>query len=243
MSVLHAARSAPPAGTGHTVHAGPAPHPGHAEPAGHATHAALLECERIAYEQGLAAGLAAALDAAGMPAPPGRVAALPADRVPAGAECVPHRMGTLEGVAFVRCAPAPDGTAEAAGTAEAEGRLTAFGALLGAARLGVSRRLLERAVEHLSGRTVEGQPTIRKQLVLGTLADVLTGVEAARRGLLAAGSVPAAVVDVHDRITELDWETAKLLGGSGMITDSPTRGGYVSRLTANCWIRRKDGAL
>lgn len=234
MSVLAASRS---------------PRPAPAERAGRPVqveHAALLECERIAHEQGLAAGLAAALDALGardagadpgiaaVLAPPGRVAALPAGRVPAGAECVPHRMGDLEGVTFVRCAPAPAGAA---------GQLTAFGALLGAARLGVSRRLLEWAVGHLSGRTVEGQPTLRKQLVLGTLADVLTGVEAARRGLLAAGSVPAAVVDVHDRITELDWETAKLLGASGMITDSPSRGGYVSRLTANCWIRREDGAL
>jgi hypothetical protein len=203
-------------------------------------HAALLDCERVGHEKGLAAGLAAALDAVwtpeagGAPAPAGRVAALPADRASAGAELVPHWMASLEGVAFVRCEPAP---------AEATERLTAFGALLGAARLGVSRRLLEWAVEHLSGRTVEGQPTIRKQLVLGTLADVLTGVEAARRGLLVAGSVPAAVADVHDRITELDWETAKLLGASGMITDSPSRGGYVSRLTANCWIPREDGAL
>ncbi len=203
-------------------------------------HAALLDCERVGHEKGLAAGLAAALDAVwapgtdGAPAPAGRVAALPADRVPAGAEVVPHRMGTLEGVAFVRCESAPAEDAE---------RLTAFGALLGAARIGVSRRLLEWAVTHLSERTVEGQPTIRKQLVLGTLADTLTGVEAARRLLLAAGTIPAAVVDVHDRITELDWETAKLYGASGMITDSPSRGGYVSRLTANCWIPREGGAL
>lgn len=202
-------------------------------------HSALLACERAAVQHGLAAGLGAALDAVQVPgsgrapAPAGRIAALPADRVAAGAERVAHRMGTLEGVAFVRCEPArPE---DAAG-------LTAFGALLGAARLGVSRRLLEWAVEHLSGRTIEGQPTLRKQLVLGTLADVLTGVEAARRCLLVAGAMPAAVAEVHDRITELDWETAKLLGASGFITDSPSRGGYVSRLVANCWIPREDGA-
>jgi hypothetical protein len=205
------------------------------------THASLVECERAALEHGLAAGLAAALDAAsaalpdgGVLAPAGRIAALPADRVPAGAELIAHRMGTLESIAFVRREPARPEEAE---------RLTVFGALLGAARLGVSRRLLEWAVEHLSGRTVDGEPTIRKQLVLGTLADVLTRVEAARRLLLVAGSVPAAVTDVHDRITELDWESAKLLGASGFITDSPSRGAYVSRVAANCWIARKDGAL
>lgn len=203
-------------------------------------HSVLLDCEQVGHGKGLAAGLAAALDIVwppadgGTPAPAGPVAALPADRVAPGAEVLPHWMASLEGVAFVRCAPAP---------AEAAERLTAFGAVLGAARIGVSRHLLERAVQHLSDRTVEGQPTIRKQLVLGTLADVLTGVEAARRALLAAGSMPAAVADVHDRITELDWETAKLLGASGMITDSPSRSGYVSRLVANCWIPREDGAL
>jgi alkylation response protein AidB-like acyl-CoA dehydrogenase len=142
-------------------------------------------------------------------------------------------MAALEGIAFVRCEPSRPEDAE---------RLTAFGALLGAARLGVSRRVLEWAVEHLSGRVVDAEPTIRKQLVLGTLADVLTGVEAARRLLLAAGSVPAAVTEAHDWTTELDWESAKLLGASGFITDSPSRGGYVSRLVANCWIARKDGA-
>jgi hypothetical protein len=210
------------------------------------THAALIACERAALEHGLAAGLAAALDTAassaalpdgGAPAPAGRIAALPADRVPAGAELIAHRLGALEGIAFVRSEPA-----RAEDTEHTE-QLTVFGALLGAARLGVSRRLLEWAVEHLSGRTVDGEPTIRKQLVLGSLADVLTRVEAARRLLLVAGSVPAAVTEVHTWITELDWESAKLLGASGFITDSPSRGGYVSRVVANCWIAHQDGAL
>jgi hypothetical protein len=202
-------------------------------------HAVLLDCEQAARGAGLAAGLAAALDAVWAdapgraPAPPGRVAALPADRVPAGAELIAHHMAVLEDIAFVRCEPAVPEDSE---------RLTAFCALLGAARLGVSRRLLEWAVEHLSGRTVEGQPTIRKQLVLGTLADTLTGVEAARRSLQVAGTVPAAVAEVHDQITELDWECVKLLGASGYVTDSPSRGAYVSRLIANCWIPREDGA-
>ena len=212
-----------------------------------ATHAALVACERTAVEHGLAAGLAAALDAAsaalpggGLPAPAGRIAALPADRVPAGAELIAHRMGALEGIAFVRSEPSRTEHAEDAQYAE---QLTFFSALLGAARLGVSRRLLEWAVEHLSGRTVDGEPTIRKQLVLGSLADVLTKVEAARRLLLVAGSVPAAITEVHTWVTELDWESAKLLGASGFITDSPSRGGYVSRVVANCWIAREDGAL
>ncbi len=197
-------------------------------------HSALLECERAAHEQGLAAGLAAALDASAAAVPAGPIAALPADRVPAGAELLAHRMAALEAIAFVRREPARAGAAD--GSAP-------FGALLGAARLGVSRRLARWAVEHLSGRTVDGEPTIRKQLVLGTLADVLTGIEAARRCLQVAGSLPAAVADVHDRITELDWESAKLLGASGFITDSPSRGAYVSRLVANCWVAREDGAL
>jgi hypothetical protein len=87
-----------------------------------------------------------------------------------------------------------------------------------------------------------GEPTIRKQLVLGTVADLVTAAEAIRRYLTVAGEVAAAVVDAHDRLTVLGWEAAKLFGASGYLVDGPARSAYVSRLAANCWIAR-EGVL
>ncbi|MYY08078.1 acyl-CoA dehydrogenase [Streptomyces sp. SID4919] len=192
---------------------------------------AIAECEEAAYEDGLAAGLAVALAGTDGPAPPGRVAALPTAALAPGAPVIRHRMADLEGIAFVRRdgtwpAPAPE--------------LTAFGARLGAARIGVTRRLTDLAVHHLSGRTSGGEPMIRKQLVAGVLADLVTAAEALRRCLEVAGHLPVAVTDVHDRLTVHDREAAKLLGASGFLAGSPARAAHVSRLTANCWIAR-DG--
>jgi hypothetical protein len=189
----------------------------------------IMECERVGHAKGLAAGLSTALAAAGATDPPGRIAALPTDQVPEGAAVVPNAMAEQEGISFVRW---PESSAEPA--------LDSLAVLLGAVRIGVTRNLMEHAVTHLSGRTSGGEPTVRKQLVLGAIADAMTAADAARECLLVAGDVPAAVVDTHDRLTELDWEATKLLGASGFITDSPARAGYVSRLAANCWVPRGD---
>lgn len=192
---------------------------------------AIAQCEGAAYEDGLAAGLARALAGMDGPAPPGRVAAFPTAALAPGASVIRHRMADLEGIAFVRC----DGTRPSPAA-----ELTAFGARLGAVRIGVTRRLTDLAVRHLSGRTSGGEPMIRKQLVAGALADLLTAVEVLRRCLEVAGHIPVAVTDVHDRLTAHDREATKLLGASGFLADSPARAAHVSRLTANCWIAR-DG--
>jgi hypothetical protein len=172
----------------------------------------IAECERVGYADGLAAGLARALTGVDVLCPPGPVAAVPAAAVPAGAVVIGHRLADLEGISLVRCAE----------HRPARG-LTALGARLGAVRLGITGRLIEQAVEHLSGRTAGGEATIRKQ----------------RQRLLVAGRVPVAVTDLHDRLNAIDWEVAKLLGARGYLACSPTRGAYVARLTANCWIARE----
>lgn len=187
----------------------------------------ISECERIAHAQGLAAGLGAALGGVDADAAPGLVAALPAARVAPGAAVIPHRMADLEGISFVR-------PSARAGLSTEE--RVALAARLGAVRLGMVRSLVERAVGHLSSRVVGGEPTIRKQLVLGTVADLLTETEAIRRLLTVAGSVSTAVADAHERLTVLGWEAAKLFGASGYLVDGPARGVYVSRLVANCWF-------
>jgi hypothetical protein len=193
------------------------------------------DCEKAAADGGLAAGLVAAIDAAGLPRPPGPVAALPTSRLPEGAELLPNRLAPLESIAFVRSprTSAPGADADGDGS-----RLTALAVLLGAVRLAVTRDLLERTVGHLAGRTSGGEPLLRRQLVVGTLADVLTGIEAARETLLAAEYLPAAAAQAHARVTELDWELAKLMGAAGYLADSPVRPAYVSRLVANCWVPR-----
>lgn len=186
----------------------------------------LAECEEASHAGGLAAGLTAAFRGVDALAPPGQIAAFPSAMVAAGAVVMPHQLAADEGISFIHSGAPP-----ASGT-----ELTRFGARLGAVRLGGTRRLLAAATTHLAGRQAGGEPTIRKQLVLGTLADAATAIDAARQCLLVAEQLPAAVTDTHDRLNALDWELAKLFGGSGYLTNSPTRSAYVARLVANCWI-------
>lgn len=196
----------------------------------------IVACEAAAHDGGLTSGLELALRAVDIDAPPGRVAALPSGRLPAGAAVVPHRLAESEGITFVTWPQRPATDEPRQLTA----RVTVFAALLGAVRVGVSRRLLDDAVTHLSGRAGGGEPLIRKQLVLGTVADVITALDAVRQLLLVAHHVPAAVADAHDRITALDWDTAKLFGASGFLADGPVRAAYVGRLAADCWTDRED---
>jgi hypothetical protein len=193
----------------------------------------LFDCERIAYLAGLAAGLSQALtgtDVAG--AAPGRFVAIPIGRVRPGMEVVPHSLAAAEGVSIVRTgASRPTGAAQRG----------SLGLLLAAARLGVTRRLADAAIAHLSARTSGGEPLVRKQLVAGSIADILIGVESLRRYLETAREAPSqrSTVDIHDAIDKLDWSVAMLFGASGYIADHPARALYVSALVANIWISRE----
>jgi hypothetical protein len=193
----------------------------------------IAACERAGYADGLAAGLALAMAGVAADAAPGEIAAVPSTAVPAGTTVVHHDIAARQGISFVRPGSRTDIPRD---------QLTAFAARLGAVRLGVTRRLVEQVVDHLSGRVVDGEPTVRKQLVQGALADAQVATEAARRCLLVAGHICVAVTDVHDRLTTLDWEMAKLLGASGYVGEGRASGAFVSRLTANCWIVREGAA-
>ncbi len=189
-------------------------------------HAAASDCEAIAHDEGLAAGLTAALVGVDPRRPPGQIAALPTAQTLDTDLVVRHDLAEAEGISFIRCVSAE---------ADHEAR-AALAVRLGAVRLGVTRRLLAHAITHLSGRISGGEPTIAKQLLLGQIADVETTIEVARHTLRVAAHVPAAVAEVHERLTAIDWETAKLLGASGYVGASPARTAYVSRLVANCWV-------
>jgi alkylation response protein AidB-like acyl-CoA dehydrogenase len=186
----------------------------------------MSECERVGHADGLAVGLALALAGLAPDAAPGPVAALPEAATPAGADVIRHDLAARAGISFVRV------------DRRQPAELTAFTARLGAVRLGVTRRLLERAVAHLSARVAGGEPIIRKQLVQGVLADAQVETEVLRRLLRVSWHLTSAVADVHDRLTVLDWELAKLLGASGYAGESRASDAFVSRLTANCWVRR-----
>lgn len=189
-------------------------------------------CERLGRTEGLAAGLATALDGLGADAAPGLVAALPAAAVPTDADVVPHSMAARVGIGFVR---------PPVSRALPPEEVTALGVRLAAVRLGVTRRLLESCVTHLAGRFIGGERAIRKQLIQGTLAEAEVTTAVLRRILLAEPAHPEAVADAHERLTGLDWELAKLLGASGYVGAGPACEAYVSRLTAHCWIPRAGG--
>lgn len=191
------------------------------------------QCERIARDTGLAAGLAAALSGTEVTAiAPGGYAAVPASDVPAGAEIRTHRLADREGIVFVECPgerPAADQP------------LVEVGRLLAAVRIGTVRRLLDEAIAYLSERTVDGDPLIRKQLITGTVADVAAELEMAR-AYLAAPPTPEAVADLHAKLDDLAWQVTQLFGAAGYLSDHPARVYYVGALVANTWIDHKGAA-
>jgi hypothetical protein len=182
------------------------------------------EYERVGHADGLAAGLAMVLDGVDVgTAAPGRFAAVPEQRA-GDADVVAHSLAAREGVTFVKCL----------GEGKTAQEATTIGLRLAGVRLGLTRRLLELAVEHLTGRVAGGEELIRKQLNVGAIADVLCAVETLRRYVEVAP--PEALSDIHDQITAADWEVIKLFAASGYIADHPVRALYVSELVANTWV-------
>ncbi|WP_432933186.1 acyl-CoA dehydrogenase family protein [Microbispora sp. CA-135349] len=113
---------------------------------------------------------------------------------------------------------------------------------LAAARLGVARRLLDLAVEHLTRRHADGEPIIRRQLVQGTVADALAAIDMCRhmaRQAAAPAAAPAAALAagrLHARIGEIGWWIATLFGAAGYLADHPAAELYVSELVADVWV-------
>jgi hypothetical protein len=154
------------------------------------------------------------------------VAVVPAGDVPDGAQVVPHSLAEREGLALIRI-PFTHGP----------GLVGRRAAALAEVRLGLLRQMLDLAVERLAGRTFAGVPLIDQQLVIGALADVVTGVEVASS---LADDAPAAAR--HEWLTEAGWTVTKFFGAEGYIADHPVRSLYVSTLVADVWIAREvDG--
>lgn len=211
----------------------------------------MKQCERTARTEGLAAGLTLALtgfDAAAMA--PGRYAAVSAKTAPDAVPVVTHSLASSEDVVFIDCGRASRSRhgQDAAATPEAlcsgGAGLAEFGRRLAAVRLGLTRRLLDAAVEHLSERYGGGEPLVRKQLVTGTIADIISGIELLRQyACLSPADTPAAdtpqlaaLADLHAQITDLDEKVIGLFGAAGFIADHPVRALHVSALVANTWV-------
>ena len=195
------------------------------------------QCERTARAEGLATGLMLALDGLNVLAmAPGRYAAVPAKIAPDELPVATHSLAGLEDIVLVdRGRPATGDASTVSGRAE----LLVFGQRLAAVRLGLTRRLLDAATEHLSNRTGGDEPLVRKQMVTGMIADIIAGIELLRAyasGLPTAGAPQASLADLHAKITELDLEVIRLFAAAGFIADHPVRALYVSALVANTWM-------
>jgi hypothetical protein len=181
---------------------------------------------------GLAAGLTAAFDPTEpLPCSPGGRTLLPGALLPAvaawavaggtvlSADCHvdvrPHAVAESEDLALVEVtAHRPSRGPGASGSGWPRKLL--------AVRLGMDRRLLRLAIDHLSNRTFDGAPLIDRQLVRAEIAEIAIALESVETALDApqAGRETAighADVDIADRAL------TRLFGAAGYLDDHPVR--------------------
>lgn len=190
--------------------------------------------ELVGYTSGLSAGLARALadldDADLMAAAHAGWAAVPAQRVHEGASVLEHHMATSEGVAILDVR-LPVGLAP---LRHAGDRPEVVGLRLAAVRIGLARKLLDHAI----GALTAGRPPLHHRLLLATIGDTLAALASLREHVERAALWPSrgAVVDVHRRLTRLDWQVVKLFGPRKDLADHPVRTLFVAEMVANTWI-------
>jgi hypothetical protein len=217
----------------------------------------VADYESVGYTSGLSAGLAKALadldDTDLVAAARAGYAAVPAQRVDEGATVVEHRLATSEGVAILDVR-LPPGLVPLRHPGD---RPEVVGLRLAAVRIGLARKLLDDAISAVGAAAtatigvtaavgavgavaapVIAQPLLRHRLNLGAIADILSALESLRLLLEGTARHPsrAAVVDVHTRLTRLDWQVAKLFGPDGYHADHPVRALFVAELVANTWV-------
>lgn len=195
---------------------------------------AVDDCEDVGYASGLSAGLAKAVadldDADLMTASRGGFAAVPLSRVRDGATVVEHWIAAAEGVAFLDVR-LPAGLAM---LRHAGDRPEVVGLRLAAVRVGLVRKLLDDALARPAGQ----DSLLTYRLTLRAIADIVAAVESLRRQLLDMAWFPSRVdvVEVHRRLTRLDWQVARLFGQDGYQPTHPVRVLFVAELVANTWV-------
>lgn len=190
--------------------------------------------EQVGYTSGLSEGLARALadldDADLMAAAHAGWAAVPQQRVHEGASVLEHHMATSVGVAILDVR-LPAGLVP---LRHAGDRQEVVGLRLAAVRIGLARKLLDHAI----GALTAGRPPLHHRLLLAAITDVLAALASLRGYVEGVAQRPsrAAVVDVHHRLTRLDWQVAKLFSLRGDLADHPVRALFVAELVANTWV-------
>ncbi len=139
------------------------------------------------------------------------------------AEVLAFPPAALEGLELVRVPPVVPASDEPA-------------LLLAAVRIGVSRTLLDLAVDHLTARTSDGDPLTSKQLVQAAIADCATSLELCWDGVLAGAP------GTHARLDRVGWTLASLFGAAGYLTDHPARCLYLAELLGACWVPAAPGS-
>jgi hypothetical protein len=78
----------------------------------------------------------------------------------------------------------------------------------------------------------------RWRLALRGIAEVVSALESVRRGLVGLRRYPsrADIAAVHTRLTQLDWQVARLFWRDGYRSDHPVRVLFAGELVATMWV-------
>ncbi|QUI33089.1 hypothetical protein H9W91_21185 [Streptomyces alfalfae] len=199
------------------------------------------ECRESAREDGLVPALTLlgrALSPGALPRGPGGHAVVPRalleENAAQRAEAAPHVPAPLLGEETGLAVLAPP-----AGGAQEPPLPEAWRTGLAWLRLGASEALRDACVAYLAGRESEGTALLMKQMVKGTLAEVL--IEHLEiEGALGEGPGGDAVRRLQEQITRTDRTILRLLGAHGFTGDGPGRDAYVSELLADVYATAGD---
>jgi len=187
-----------------------------------------LALSKLAYGEGLAAGLRAVLDPA-RPVPGTRCGytLVPAG-CPADGTVLPHPLAAGEDLELVRLT-------------EPSGPDPEYALPLAAVRLGLLHRMLDAAVAHLASRQSDGAPLTGRQLVQASIADLATTLETGRHALETGRHALSAGGDgtagwLHARLDEADESVATLFGAAGYVRTHPVRCLHVAALVRDAWL-------
>ena len=160
--------------------------------------------------------------------PTGSSDALP-DHLPPNTLPVAGRLAALEGLALVQAERPPE---------PAHARPAELPFILIALRVGLTRRMLGLAIEHLRGRMSDGRPLIQRQMIRGSIAEVAATLEICSSAIAAASSTPLGTRPtewMHDRLDRADNLVVAMFGAAGFLLDHPVRCLHVVALLRDLW--------
>ncbi len=152
-----------------------------------------------------------------------------------------HRPATRSGLTIVRVTqrwpsmePGPAAAGPVPPLAAPDPRLS-WAADLCRGHLDLVRGLLDRAVDHLNSRTLDGTPLLSRQHPQALIADAAMDLAEAAECLAAAANV-AQVADIHRRAVAAGRSVIRLLGASGFVQAGPGGDLYAAELTCRLYL-------